>query len=436
MLAALLTIALLVAGERTVNLENGARVVLLAAPGTERIAAKSLYPIGFVHEPEGMTQAAHLIEHLVCMGGTPGVAEGAWWDELSALGIVNAETMPDFTHYDYEAPASALERVFRAEAARLAGLRITRELVERESPRIYAETDAVERAPGRPLFKHVLMGANQAWRYGSATALVRGGLETLDLDAVRALHRGAYVPAALTFVVAGDFDLDKAETLARETIGAVEPRPGAPTPPIDWTRAPARARLAWDARASFVIVAWPPPREPLERLALSLAGESMLQLLNGDEALGAHAGRVLGSNPIWPVGELPFFFCASVAPGADAERAADVLLERATAAAHLGEAEVARLRQHAAMFGAGVGSHSPSATARTLERMGHPPDRAMGLALLHICLQRAAREHQARGIDRARLGELGRLDFGALVRSAVAPDGAKVLIVEPATPEP
>lgn len=435
MLAALLTIALLVAGERTLELGNGARVVLIAAPGTERIGAKSLYPVGFVHEPEGMTQAAHLIEHLVCMGGTPGVAEGAWWAELSAMGMVNAETMPDFTHYDYEAPASALARVFQAEAARLAGLRVTRELIEREAPRVYAETDAVERAPGRPLFKHVLMGANQAWRYGAATALVRGGLEGLDPDALRAFHRAAYVPAALTFVVAGDFDLDEAEALARETIGAVEPRQAAHVPPIDWTRVPARARLAWDARASFVLVAWPPPREPLERLALSLAGELMLRSLGGDGALKAHTGMVLGSNTAWPVGELPFFFCASVAPGADAEKAADALLERAAAAANLGEADIAMLRQYAAMLTAGAPAPSLRDTARTLERMGHPPDRALGLALLHTCLQRAVREHQTRGIDRARLADLAHQDFAALVRSAVDPAGAKVLFVEPFEPE-
>ncbi len=300
-----------------ITLENGATVIVQSVPGLGCVGVESFYRAGFVHEPEGVTQAAHLVEHLACMGGLTGYAPGEAYARLNELGMSNAETLATFTHYDATASSANLEEVLRVEAARLSGITIDAPIIAQEAPRCYAEAVHVESSPQAPMFKFALMAANQAWRFGAHEALVKGGLVEAPIDRVRAFYTDRYTPSNLTVVIVGDTTRAEVEKIAGETIGRVTRREPAPSQPIEWANA-RDTTMRWDSSARVVIIAYPPPADETERLALSLRGLLAMQAFSTDPDLRKDAMMVLGSSHICPVGDLPFFVCATLTPGADA----------------------------------------------------------------------------------------------------------------------
>src|SRR5687768_8479641 len=80
------------------RLENGVKVLMHPVPGVKQVAVEAFYDVGLIHEPEGMPQAAHLLEHLVCNAATTGYKAGESMKLLNQFGMANAETMmPDST---------------------------------------------------------------------------------------------------------------------------------------------------------------------------------------------------------------------------------------------------------------------------------------------------------------------------------------------------
>lgn len=329
-----------------VVLENGATVLLQPVPGVGRVGVEAVYRVGFLDEPAGMTQASHLIEHLVCMSATAGHAPGESYALLNGRGMANAETLADWTHYDMTSDAGSLELVLSVEARRLSGLRITPEIIAQEAPRCYAEAAAIDASPQAPLLKFAVMAAHQSWRHGLDRVQVRGGLAEIPIERITDLHGRHYTPRALTLTIVGDFDPAAAERLARETIGALPARP-APTPsPIDWAALPAEARVRWDCTRSAVVLAFRPPEDPGERLALSLWGNLACERLFTDAGVGDKAAIAMCTNSAWPAGRLPFFFYATVKEGAAPEETLSALREfiRSRRTAPVGARERAQLK--------------------------------------------------------------------------------------------
>ena len=48
------------------QLRNGVPVTVNTIDQADDIAVEVAYSVGFLHEPGGMVQASHLLEHLVC----------------------------------------------------------------------------------------------------------------------------------------------------------------------------------------------------------------------------------------------------------------------------------------------------------------------------------------------------------------------------------
>lgn len=293
------------APERLV-LDNGVTVLTLPVPEATMVGIETVYDVGFVHEPAGMTQAAHLLEHLVCHGPVEGYDARESMQLVNGLGLANAETLGDWTHYDYAVPPDRLETVLRIEAARLTSLRIEQDLVDAEARRCYHETDIVERNPVGGMAKHALMAACQSWR-GRDAALVRGGLESLDLDRLASMHGSSYLPEQLTIAIVGRFDRAEAIELVREHLGGIEIASAGALTPIDWSAVRPHAELLWDASLSGICVAFPPPDDPVERLALTLLGQIVCSRLSSDRELRGLTGLISGTSRIAPVGQLPLF---------------------------------------------------------------------------------------------------------------------------------
>ena len=309
--------------ERVV-LDNGVTVLLLPMPETDQVAIETFYNVGFVHEPKGMTQAAHLLEHLACNAATGNYKPNEAMNLLNQFGMANAETLPSWTHYDYVLPANKLELALQIEAERLTSLNIDREIVRIEALRCYQETDFVERNPASGMTKHAFMALNQAWRHGMTSALVRGGLEDFSIEELKSFHRAFYRPDNLTVVIIGGFNRDHAFELIEEHLGDVRPPKRSRPAAIDWSRIPDRTTVRWDAKVRAVCLAFPPPSNRRDQIALSLLGAALTQELINDPEINAVASTVTCTNHLWSVGELPFYVYATAKPEAsleDVERA-------------------------------------------------------------------------------------------------------------------
>jgi predicted Zn-dependent peptidase len=314
-------------------LPNGITVLLHPVPGSGRVEMQAIYRVGFIHEPAGMTQAAHLLEHLVCNAGTRSYEPGESMRLLNRKGAANAETLPDWTHYDYGVPPTDLELALRIEAERLTSLEITRDVVLQEAPRCYQETDHVERIAAAGMGKHAFMALSQAWRHGREQALVRGGMEDYAPADLQQFHHASYRPENLTLVLIGDFERARALRLIERHLGGIaNPRASRPAA-IDWSKAPERSTVHWDSKTSAVCIAFPPPPDASDRIVLTLWGSSLHQALQADAEIAREVDALICPSQNWSVGELPFYVYAAARPGTDLDRLEKLLAGRLRAAA-------------------------------------------------------------------------------------------------------
>lgn len=367
------------------RLDNGAEVLVLAVPGTGLVAVESFHRIGFAHDPAGLPQAAHLLEHLMCNGATAEDAPGEGMARLTALGMANAETMADWTHYDYVVPPDGLELALRTEAARLGSLVIDEAIVRQEGPRCSSEVDFVERNPRAGMLKFGFMALHQAWRHGRTEVRVRTGLDEYPVEALQRFWRQCYRPSGLTVVIVGDCDPAAALAMAREHLGPLaEPDVGRPAP-TDWSRTERRSTVRWDSRVRAVCLAWPPPAEPLHRVVLTAWGALLSQQLAADPAVRAATHTVFAPSHAWCVGELPFFVYAAPADDVPEERIEALLCERLAEAAASGRIDTARIAAYARSLAARHQRLAPAAVERTARLLGQrgsdDPVRTTGMVL-------------------------------------------------------
>ncbi len=122
------------------ELENGLDVLLRPIAGCDTIALVVLHDVGGHADPEGQSGLAHLIEHCYV------TAQGGPTPRRTMDDYVrrypdgwNAQTGNRYTVVAAVFPPDRLEAELRDAAARLGDLRITREDLDREVPRVVAE---------------------------------------------------------------------------------------------------------------------------------------------------------------------------------------------------------------------------------------------------------------------------------------------------------
>src|SRR5262249_49940359 len=155
-----------------VRFDNGATAILQPIAGVDQVAIEAIYDAGFIDEPKGMMQAAHLLEHLACDGPTKSYKLNESYEELRQVGIINAEALPDWTHFDYVIPSGQVELVLKVETERLTSLEITREALAQEIPRVYAKVDSIEANPQAGMANYAFMAFLHAWHYGETRSAI------------------------------------------------------------------------------------------------------------------------------------------------------------------------------------------------------------------------------------------------------------------------
>ena len=177
------------------DLENGIHLIVNPVSEAKDVGVETIYQVGFIDEPAGMVQASHLLEHLVCYSPGAGFETREAMNWLNDVGMANAETLPDMTHYDYAAPAEHLEKILMIEAARLQQTSFDPAIIASEAERVYQETHWVEKSPLAGMAKHAFMALSHVWRHQSTEALVRGGLDEMDPEQLLNFYRQQYRPS-------------------------------------------------------------------------------------------------------------------------------------------------------------------------------------------------------------------------------------------------
>jgi len=303
------------------ELENGVRAVLVPLPGSGVVAAQAIYPVGFMHDPEGYAQATHLAEHMVCYGATESFSEREAMEMLSELGMANAETLGSMTHYDYMVPSGRLGDVLKIERERLTSLRIDEELLRREAGRCDSEVEFVMTRPFLPS-KWALAAANQWWRYGRQDARIMGRLSEMPAEELEMLIEARYRPEDLLLVVMGDFDPAAARGEIEEALGDIESRAPRRDVELDWERIEREAVVKWDLPKTVMLVAYGAPEDSDERLALSALSATTYGVVRGPSPVSP-----MTSGRLSPVGDAPVLFMVQLG-GDDPMGEARALAER------------------------------------------------------------------------------------------------------------
>ena len=309
------------------RLANGVTIVVSPVPGAGQVGIESVYDVGFVDEPENMVQVSHLLEHLVCYSPGAGFEQKKAMEWLNSIGMANAETLPDWTHYDYAVPVDDIEKVFEIEAARLQQKSFAPRLIRAEAKRVYQETDFVENHPSSGMAKHAFMALAHHWKFNARTALVRGGLEQIEGSRLVAFYKQTYRPENLRLYVTGDITVDQARRFAEQHLGSVQPPAQPPGSSINWTRVPAESTIRWDSANSAMCVAWDPPESAEDRILLSavslLASQSLWQNAHVQE----RCHMIQTSNNTWPVGDLPLFVYAMAKPETSLDELSAIMVD-------------------------------------------------------------------------------------------------------------
>lgn len=308
------------------TLDNGIHVHLLPRVDCGWAGVIASYGVGFIDDPKGYPQLAHLVEHLRVTGATDDQGASERWSYLNSIGSANAETQPHFTYYDYLVPSDSLELVLKTEAQRLGELRLTQADIEREGPRAAAEATGLAATNPKYLHKFALMAGVQAWRWGELHSNIATGIEDTPLEVATNFIQRHYRSDKLTIYIAGDFEIDKVRRMLDSTLGLVE-QPDEPSTrrDEDWSSVSKDFNITWDLPATIAVAAAIPPAKAQNRAVITTS-MTVRQFMDQQRSMGVV--MPLGTSQQWPAGVLPLFLMGMIEPSIDPGDATAALSER------------------------------------------------------------------------------------------------------------
>jgi zinc protease len=296
------------------TLSNGIVVYLQEERTADQVAVEVLYRAGFMDEPRGKPQLSHVAEHLTihCGAGDLG-PEGAVKLIQENRGMINAETVSDFSHIDYVVRSERLEKVLEIEALRMTSVNCDEATRRTEMDKVMHEIDEVVTNPKGSLAKYGMMALNQALYHGEKFVPIRSGAEDITNEDAAQFLRQYYRPNDAVVVIIGNLDKAEMERLVRKHL---EPLPRRDDPPARPTARTGNIAAKWDIDAqAFYLVAPGPYANERERLILTMFGSYLHQALMTTEEVYGPCRSVYASNQVYRVDDIPFFVFAEPGMG-------------------------------------------------------------------------------------------------------------------------
>lgn len=222
------------------QLDNGLEALLLENPISPVSAYLTQYRVGSALEMDDQRGLAHFFEHMM-FRETETLGDGDFDRIMAEIGGVglNAFTSYDTTAYHVNVPTRNLERVMALEADRMASLRLSKELIEKERGAVLGELKMYQDMPSDDLWNHLMAAAFQSHPYRHPIIGYADQVAGFSESDFSRFYNEHYMPNRAVVVVAGGFDkkevLDKLQAFyghlpsgpPLETQLKAEPRPGA-----------------------------------------------------------------------------------------------------------------------------------------------------------------------------------------------------------------
>ncbi len=230
------------------QLSNGMKVVVIEDHRSPVVTHMLWFGVGGTDDPQGISGAAHLFEHLM-FKGTKTVPPG----ELSKTvarngGQDNAFTTQDYTAYFQRIAKDRLPLMMELEADRMVNLDLSEKNVLTERDVVLEERRLrVESDPQSLATEQMEAALHLTHPYGRPVIGWMAEISTMNRTQALDFYKTHYAPNNATLIVAGDVTPEEVRRLAQEKYGVLERRTLAPRPDI-----PAVPRLS-EARLEFAI---------------------------------------------------------------------------------------------------------------------------------------------------------------------------------------
>ena len=211
------------------RLGNGLKVHLRPVEGAAKVALVTVYSLGELHDPKGLSGLGHLTEHVyltAAAGETKARTAAEFMRRYPAAW--NAQTGEDYTVFATIFPKGALRGELQEAAARMGDLRVTAADLDREKPRVVAELanmfGGIPALGAQNLAHERIHPRPPGGRRGGVPEQVK----RITPEQVRDHWKQYYKPANAMVVLAGGFDTALARAMIVEYFGRLPSGRAAP----------------------------------------------------------------------------------------------------------------------------------------------------------------------------------------------------------------
>lgn len=204
------------------TLKNGLTVLLLEDHTVPMISYHTWYKVGSRDESEGVTGAAHMLEHMMFKGAKK--YSGKQLDHLfHENGITNnAFTSNDYTGFYENIPSSKLELVMDIEVDRMKNLALQAEDLLSEKEVVAEERRwRIDNNPMGFLRESLMATVFKSHPYGWPVIGFMKDINAYDIEKLRYFYNTYYVPNNAVLVIVGDFDTKKTKKMVEKYYGTL-----------------------------------------------------------------------------------------------------------------------------------------------------------------------------------------------------------------------
>lgn len=206
----------------TYTLDNGLDVILRPLSHANLTTVMTLYDVGELHEPAGLSGIAHLTEHVLVTAATSeddAMTVNQWFGQYNMQ--ANAQTGLDYTLIAASVPHEQFAQELDRAAARLTGLTITEDDLAREKPRVLRELKHMYEGPPPLAARNIARQRIDPNPEGARRGGMPSVIEALTVEQMRDWHSSYYRCNNATLIVVGEFDLDSARQYIDERFGSL-----------------------------------------------------------------------------------------------------------------------------------------------------------------------------------------------------------------------
>jgi zinc protease len=266
---------------RSLQLENGLRVVLSKDNLAPVVAVAVYYDVGSRNEVKGRSGFAHLFEHMMFQGSENVPKAGHFKYVENNGGELQGSTHDDYTNYYELMPSSQLELALWLESDRMRSLKITAENLKNQQEAVKEEKRlSIDNQPYSAAYTTLDEMVFSNWANAHPTMGSMKDLDAARLTDVREFFDTYYAPNNAVLVIAGDIDYSETEALVRKYFSTIARHKDPPAPDLSEPEAVSKRQFTVSdlhAQVPALAMEWKiPGRGSPDRYALSLLKSILL----------------------------------------------------------------------------------------------------------------------------------------------------------------